>query len=280
MERKNTVDIPNVWDELTGKDWRSMLILRERIIKMINQKKDVSIKDVRNEAARILMRNRGVRARFTNDMYYLLVCKIAGTLTWLWRDYESGEIELVYQSTVQLLPRFRKWNGPRSHGEDLTFGEFKQAVSLLQTYNETNDEDVMSALCGLLYRPQSSRRKTGLWRMEMDNETAEDWIRRGRAMPDWFKWGVYAWISAFCNYLTSGDFIIDGEQVNFAPLFVKGEKKEEKKKNDIGLNAIAFTMAESRVFGELKDVEHTQLLKIFLKLLNDYNKTKEMEAKK
>lgn len=99
-------------------------------------------------------------------------------------------------------------------------------------------------------------------------------------MPDWFKWGVYAWISAFCNYLTSGDFIIDGEQVNFAPLFVKGEKKEEKKKNDIGLNAIAFTMAESRVFGELKDVEHTQLLKIFLKLLNDYNKTKEMEVKK
>ena len=267
------IDFPEVWDELTRKDWADCLNLRQKII---NRKIAVSIMDVKCETVRCLLLNRGIKTRYSSEKYYLLIYKLAIGLDWLWKDNSDG-LELVYRSTVNLIPKFGYLVGPRSHGEDLTFGEFKQAVSILKMYDEKKDDAYLKILCGLLYRHKSDYRKTGAWRESMEKETAMDWMKRGARMPEQLRWGTYAWFAFFAEYLMTGDFIIDGALVNFSCLFEKSAGTKKSECNDIGLNAIAFSIAESKVFGDVKEVHNTQLLRIMLKMLNDYNKAKELE---
>lgn len=273
MNKKgNMIEFPEVWDELTQKDWADVLRLRQRII---DKELQVTIEDIRNETARCFLLNRGIKTRYSNDKYFILVHQCAVTLDWLWRVDENGMLALVYRSTVNLIPRIGKLTGPMSHGADMTFGEFKEGVTLIKNYNDTGEEGHLNALCGLLYRRKSDYKKTGYFREQRTNETAMDYCIRGAQIPKGIKWGIMAWFAFFCEYLMTGDFIIDGNTVNFGCLFQSGDKKTGK--NDVGLNGIAFTMAESRVFGDLKGVDDTNVLKIMLKLLSDFNKIKELK---
>ena len=74
-ESNKVVMFPEWWDELTEKDWRDMLLLRQRLIDgEIDEKRGpITIDDIRNEAARCLLLNRGLRTRVSDDKYFLLV---------------------------------------------------------------------------------------------------------------------------------------------------------------------------------------------------------------
>ena len=85
MENKNKkIEMfPEIWDELTEADWVSMLKLREHLLTMVGA--EITIKDIRIEAARCLLLNRGIRTRLRNDKYFLLVHQAAEKLDWLWQ---------------------------------------------------------------------------------------------------------------------------------------------------------------------------------------------------
>lgn len=277
MEKKNIVMFPEVWDELTEADWVAMLKLRERLLALPSDSA-VSIDDIRREAARSLLLNRGIRTRSSNDKYMLLVYQCGLKLDWLWQTDDEGRVSLVYRSTVNLLPMFDALHGPMSHGADLVFGEFKDAIGMCRTYDATGDFDVLRTLAGLLYRKRRNSR-TGKHRLpyDLDNEAEA----RGRRLPDWFVWGVYAWFSFFCEYLTTGIFIIDGEEVCFSKVFKgSGSQESGSSGNGLGLNAIALTLSETGVFGDFEDVLHTPLLMVMMKLLHDANSLEQLKKRK
>ena len=272
---------PEVWDELTEADWVAMLKLRERLLALPSDS-EVSIDDIRREAARSLLLNRGIRTRSSNDKYMLLVYQCGLKLDWLWQMDDEGRVSLVYRSTVNLLPMFDALHGPMSHGADLVFGEFKDAVGLCRTYDTTGDYEVLRVLAGLLYRNRRPSR-TGVRRRAYDED--DEAAARGKRLPDWFVWGVYAWFSFFCEYLTTGVFIIDGEEICFSKVFRSSSSSEEggtrSENGGLGLNAIALTLSETGVFGDFEDVLHTPLLRVMMKLLHDaisYERVKKLKG--
>ena len=109
---KNIVMYPEIWDELTEADWVSMLKLREHLLTMVGA--EVTVSDIRIEAARCLLLNRGIRTRTSNEKYFLLVRKAAEKLDWLWQEDAEHRISLVYRSTKQLLPKWGQLLGPMS----------------------------------------------------------------------------------------------------------------------------------------------------------------------
>ncbi len=268
-EKKNIVMFPEVWDELTKADYVSMLQLREKLL--TNPPSHVTIDDIRIEAARCLLLNRGIRTRLSDEKYFLLVRQCGAKLDWLWQEGDDGSVSLVYRSTVNLLDKWGQLFGPMSHGADLAFGEFKEALAIAQAYDKAEDHPLMllQQLAGLLYR---RRGKKGLRRIAYDADGADHQLTRGRRMPCWFLWGVYAWFSFFCEYLATGIFIIDGREVCFRKVFGgngdSGENGEDGAVG-LGLNSIALTLAESGVFGGFEDVLHTSLLRVMMKLLHD-----------
>ena len=268
-KKKHIVMFPEVWDELTQADWTSMLKLRQQLL--MKPVAGVTLVDVRIGAARCLLLNRGIRTRTGNDEYFLLVRQAAQKLDWLWQEDEQHRLSLVYRSTVNLLPKWGQLYGPMSHGADLTFGEFKEAIALCQAMDreETVPEELRQQLAGLLYRRKNPHRSFPR-RVEYDRDDASLQLTRGQRMPAWFLWGVYAWFSFFCEYLTTGIFIIDGQEVCFRSVFgASPDPSQGGERGGLGLNAIALTLAESRVFGDFDDVMHTPLMKVMMKLLHD-----------
>lgn len=275
-KEKNITMFPEVWDELTESDWIAMLKLREQLIR--KPKSGITIDDIRLEAARCLLLNRGIRTRLSDDKYFMLVRTCGMKIDWLWQEREDGSISLVYRSTVNLLQKFGHLYGPMSHGGDLEFGEFKEALTLVSAYDADENHPValLQQLAGLLYRLRNPKRSFPR-RVPYDTDTPLIQLTRGQRLPAWFLWGVYAWFSFFCEYLTTGIFIIDGQEVCFKEVFAPGEKSSDAGGINIGLNGIALTLAESGVFGDFDDVLHTPLMRVMMKLLHDSNTRKQEE---
>lgn len=278
MKGERYVMFPEFWDELKEKDWKDMLLLRQQLID--NPKEGVSVFDVRCEAARCLLLNLGIRARTSDDKYFLLVRTAANKLTWLWAE-EDGKLQLTYRTTVNLLPRWDRLIGPASHGGDLVFGEFKDAIAMCKAYDKAmlenpdgNNDIILRQLAGLLYRLRDGKVKKHVRRVAYDADGAEAQLARGNRLPSWFVWGVYAWFSFFCEYLATGIFIIDGEEVCFSKVFANGKESH----HSLGLNDIALTLAEGNTFGDFEDVLHTPLMRVMMKLLHDREQADKIES--
>ena len=89
-------------------------------------------------------------------------------------------------------------------------------------------------------------------------------------MKPWQLWGIYAWFAYFCEALTTETFIIEGEEVCFAPIFEKREGVAKTEGNSGTMAQICHTLAETHVFGTARDVDRTPLLTVMQKLLQDY----------
>ena len=277
MKKAKYITLPENWDELTEADWRELLRMRQQLI---DKHLKVTIDDVKIETARMLLKNRGVKLQLNNKQYLVLLSQLAKTLTWLWQEHEGG-ISLVYRSTENLVPKVREWIGPLSHGGDLVFGEFRQATAHLKIYEESQNPQALQALAGLLYRPEANKQQKHeqqLRRQPYDWDSIEDKIKRGQKMQPWQLWGIYAWFAYFCEYLTTGVFVVDGQEVCFAPLFAASSEK--KSGNGGSMQQICLTLAESHVFGTAKDVDNTQLLVVMQKLLLDYNTLQNIKKKR
>ena len=299
MKEQRYITLPEDWDELTKDDWREMLRIRHIVASTDHQ---WTVDDVRIESARALLKNRGVRQQLNNPQWLLLVSQLAQSLTWLWSD-DEGCLSLVYRSTQNLMPwvvvgtgkKSQTLAGPVSHGYDLTFGEFRQALQHLKCYEnpvgETEAEQIeyrTSALCalaGLLYRPAASedQRHQGLLRQPYDWDGFEDKMARGRRMKPWQLWGIYAWFAYFCEALTTETFIIEGEEICFAPLFEHPTPNPSPQRGGESAGTMAqicHTLAETHVFGTARDVDRTPLLTVMQKLLQDYYTLQKMKKQK
>ena len=277
--KQRYITLPETWDELTEADWREVLKIRHLVATTDHA---WTVEDVRIETARAMLQNRGVKQQLNNSQWLTLVSQLAQSLDWLWKADDS-RLSLVYRSTVNLLPNAGRWLGPLSHGEDLVFGEFRQAITHLKNYETDQNHTALCALAGLLYRPEASKEmkcERQLRRQPYDWDDIEQKIRRGQGMKPWQVWGIYAWFAFFCEHLTTGIFIIEGQEVCFSPLFRSQESGSESRDSGGGMQQICLTLAESHVFGTAKDVDNTPLLTVMQKLLMDYNTLQKFKNKK
>lgn len=278
--KKKELEFPDCWEELFPAEWMYLLKLRHKLI----NKKGITLADVKMEWCRFVLSTRGIRGKGKCD-YYLLVYNLSQTLDWMWKENEDGSVELTFNSTQNLLPEWKNLRGPLSHGSDLTFGEFRNAVTLMNGYNETKAAIMLEALAGMLYRrPGATVGKAnfdGNYREEFKRERINFYSNRVRVMPEQLQWGIYAWFAYFCEYLLTGSFIIDGMEVCFAPVFERREKEESVTDvQNIGLNSILFSIAETGIFGNAEDTDNTLLLKVMLKMLDDKQRADAMLTKK
>lgn len=276
--KQRYIELPDTWEELTSDDWREVLKIRQKVVDHGGRYSEL---DIKTETARVLLKNRGVKLQLNRPNYILLVGQLAKSLGWLWHT-EGNTISLIYKDTRNLLPKVREWLGPMDHGADLMFGEFRMAMAILKSYEGNPSDRELNVLAGLLYRPEATeddQHRQQLRRQPYDWDGFEQKELRGQTMKRWQVWGIYAWLAWFCEYLTTGTFIIEGEEVSFAPLFHTGGSVAENGSSSGSMAQICHTLAESHVFGTAKDVDHTPLLTVMQKLLSDYNSLQRLKKK-
>jgi len=292
MKRNRYITLPEDWDELTPEDWQELLKIRHIVASTDHQ---WTVDDVRIESARALLKDRDVRQQLSNPQWLKLVADLAQSLTWLWSE-DGGMLSLVYRSTENKMPAVTigrgktavKLRGPASHGYDLTFGEFRQALQHLKAYESPAGETeadmieyrtkALCALAGLLYRPEATDGGR-TERQPYDWDSLDDKMKRGQQMKPWQLWGIYAWFAYFCEALTTETFMIEGEEVCFAPLFERQEGVAKTGESAGTMAQICHTLAETHVFGTAREVDRTPLLTVMQKLLQDYYELQRMKKR-
>ena len=270
MKRNKDMEFPDCWEEVRPNEWTMLLNLRH---KMMTQR-GVSLLDVKRAWCDFVLKNRGMRAKGTDGM--LLVDRLAETLEWMWMvDEEEKCIALRFDTTQNLLPDWKGLIGPKSHGADMTFGEFRAATAAMNLYTDGHLASDLLALVAVLYRLPDVQ--TGRRRVFVEDELPGLMQDVQRVMPAWLQWGVYAWFAHFCEYLLTGEFVIDGQTVTFAPVFGRREKNGPRPAGqDLGLNSILYTVAESGVFGTADETDRAPLVRVLLKLLDDKQRADEL----
>ena len=269
MHKRQMIDFPEYWEEVTPQEWAYLLLMREKLVTLPG----VTLQDIKRAWCFFVLRRRANMAKGLQLM--LLVDQLAESLDWMFRVHpEDNTIELTFETTVNLLPVWRDFVGPASHGADLTFGEFRHAVTAYNRYTEDHQPEDLLALCAILYRRRVKNK--GAWlRQPYNPDRLDKNMAALRKMPAYLQWGVYAWFGYFNRYLMSEEFIIDGSQVSFAPLFAHQAAAGPAHQN-IGLNAIRFSVAESGVFGNSEETDNTSLLQVMLKLLDDHQRAEDL----
>ena len=271
MAKKREIDFPDCWEELFPTEWMYLLKLHFKL----QMKQNVTLRDVKCEWCRFVLSNRGINKKDNID-YFVLIDNLADTLTWMYQESEDGkEITMNFETTKNLLPEWKYLKGPLSHGSDLTFREFRSAVQMMNSYNETKDVFFLQALCGILYRkPGMKIGKSdfdGLYREQFLQTRINFYADRAKIIPVQIMWGIYVWFSYFCWYLLNGTFIIDGNELCFSSVFSRNKKEDDgqPKEQSLGMNGVLFSVAESGVFGNFDETDNTLLLKVMMKLLSD-----------
>lgn len=264
------IDIPDSWDELTPKQFEYLL---KSIFLMMSNKK-ISTKDVLNDFADFLLGRSHPAHPLRREDYLSLVDKLAGHLAeWIFTD-EEGAIKVDFCTTTNLLPKLGKLAGPVSHGSDLRFGEYRKAVEVYNLYTTTHNEMYLDMLVGMLYRPQNKMKRTqnfsGDYKIPFNKFCMDIYRKNGKNIASWLKWGVYLWFSYFCYYLMTGDFIIEGNTVNFSKIFGRSTTDSDSKQSEgLGMTSILFSLADSGTFGNVEETDKALLFQVMMKLYHD-----------
>ena len=272
---RKDIEFPDCWEELQPAEWVYLLKLRN----LLMTQQGVSLTDVKRAWCAFVLKSRGMKVRQRKPDELLLADRLAETLDWMWLiDDEEQCVSLHFDTTRNLLPEYKGLRGPQSHGGDLTFGEFRAATAAMNLYTEDHLPSDLLALVAVLYRfPDPVTGK----RVPFDPDDLPTLMRDvQRVMPDWLQWGIYAWFARFCEYLLTGKFVIDGQTVTFSPVFGRREKDAPQGVGqDLGLNSILYTVAESGVFGTATETDRAPLLRVLLKLLDDKQRADELMKK-
>lgn len=265
--------IPNCWDEVTSDEWTRLLVLFDAMVHI-----DMfTFEDLRRKMAEYMLTQRGlgVNIFMRDDRYYLLVDEIAEGLDWMIARNDEGKVLIKLDTTRQLLPYVGNLIGPKSHAEDLTFGEFHAAIAAVNRYNESQDDNDLMALAAILYR----RERWDYKRAPFHAEDMGSLMEQATEIPWYLRFGIYVWFSYLCYYIRTGYFNIKGSTVCFAPLFRQAEENDERPEevDELGLNGILLSVAQSGVFGDVEKVNQTPVLEVFMKLLSDYREAERIK---
>lgn len=175
-------------------------------------------------------------------------------------------------------------SGPAAALTDITFQEYKDANTYYREYLSTSQEDALNHLVAVLYRPRFL-----FWKMRYRPGKFFEWRSRQMKRISFAKrFGVYLFFSACEEFLRTGTFQADGKDINLKILYettVKEKRLQDKikYKEDTGLTGLAYSLAKTGIYGDVKKVFSQNLYDVLVLLFQQrieyLNQLENMEIK-
>lgn len=250
-------ELPENWEELTEK--QATFFFKNFYYKVLTGKWNFQ-QLLQMFCDSILGKKRYVRK--TKSEYYAdLINQCVYQLDWMFKRNKENIIELDFDTIHNHFSKIKGMVGPDI--SELSFGEYRHSVAIFQQYNETlGDESLLSLFAGIMYRDKSK---------SFDRRKFAEYEKYGRKIPAYKRYYIYIWFMTFNQKLLTDKFTIDGHEICFSPIFANDESVESSNTQDIGLNSILFTLADTGTFGNADQTDNAPLFKVLLKLLYDKN---------
>lgn len=159
---------------------------------------------------------------------------------------------------------WKTYYGPEDNFNNMTFGEYRDALRFFHDFHATGDMEYLKLLTAIFYRPKRFFKKIAYSSKDLDKR-----IEGYKYAPIGFVYGFYLLFASFQKYLVEAKIMWAGKELDLSILFDTGTKSDEPESAampGIGMDSVAFSMAESGVFGTLKEVDATDFWDIIVRM--------------
>ena len=187
----------------------------------------------------------------------------------------------VNNPVPSIKPIFTRYFGPSDGFMNITFGEYTDALRLFHDFYATGEIKLIYLLTAIFYREKTSfhffKKKSNNYngdiRRAYNSNLIEKRADKFKDAPFGFIYGTFLLFASFQKYLVEAKIQWGGQELDLSILFDnKNSDSAPSVIPGIGMDAIAFTLAESGAFGSLEKVRATNFWQIIVRMY-DLQKT-------
>lgn len=225
------------------------------------------------------------------DQALATISQISEYIAYFFEQTEDDKVRLQLSYNKNHIKKVdfvnKSFSGPKDFFTDVSFGEYEEALNLFFEYQQSRNSDLLIRIMAIFYRPTKKGK-----RIPHNADHVEKRMKHLRHLDMGYLYGFYYTFAAFHNYFTSSSVVWEGKEIDMSIIFTDlPEDETDKAKYDspysgLGLKSIAFQLAESGVFGSLKEVRDTNLWEAALRLYDirkrdlDYKAEQKLNEKK
>lgn len=195
----------------------------------------------------------------------------------------------THNPVPRFKPLFKTLYGPADSFLNMTFGEYRDALRLFHDFRATAEIHLLVLLTAIFYRQKKPfnfiqkhlANYDGDGRIPYQSNYLDANAKNLKYAPMGFIYGFYLFFASFHKYLVQAKLMWGGKEIDLSILF-ESDKSESNESNQsmpgIGMDSIAFTMAESGAFGNLKEVDNTNFWVIMIRMYD--SRRADLELKK
>ena len=173
-------------------------------------------------------------------------------------------------------PLLKTYYGPSDLFMNIGFSEYSDALRLFYEFNASGDTELLYHIAAILYRPKKAfhyfKKRLNSYDGDIREEYNSNFIEKRakvfKSAPYGFVYGVYLYFASFQKFISSAEVPWGGKVLDFSILFTPdaGDADVDIGKDDIGMDAVMFSMAESGVFGNKKELDKTSVWMVLVRM--------------
>jgi len=210
----------------------------------------------------------------TEEIKYSNIYKIASVLSSFFEEGENGNLVIkqyyIHNPIEKIRGNFQYYYGPADDFNNVSYGEYVDALSHLYDYIETEDTEFLYLLFATFYRRKRKKRhyskdKRAAYNQEEVVVLAKKFKRQYFGVI----YGFFLLFTSFNKYLQTAKIYVQGQEIDLTILYKDFPADVKPKESDvpgIGMKSLLYTIAESGVFGTLEKVRTTSLWEILIRL--------------
>jgi hypothetical protein len=173
-------------------------------------------------------------------------------------EYKNNHIEKIDTGTGVFY-------GPQQYFIDCDYGQYEDALDAFFSYNKYKNIASLQKLCSIFYHKKNAAPYISLG---LDDLKAHR--KNFKNLHIGYLYGFFYTFAAFHTYFSSSGVMWEGKEIDMSIIFKEQPEDEssgyESPYPSLGLKSTAFELAESGVFGTLKEVRSTKLWEIAFRL--------------
>lgn len=165
-------------------------------------------------------------------------------------------------------------HGTSDSFQNMTFGEYTDGLRMIHDFRATGDGNILFLLTSIFYRKKKSflfikklmQNYNNDVRIPYNSNMLEKTAKKLKFAPIGFVYGFYLLFTSLQKYLVEAKILWGGNEIDLSILFEQSEQSSSLDIPSIGMDSIAFTMAESGTFGTLEKVRKTNFWEIIIRM--------------
>jgi hypothetical protein len=192
-------------------------------------------------------------------------------------DHPQAPTEFSFDSIKNFFPTIIADNGSVLFGpddllNDLTFGEFLEALNNMNEYFVSKNDDHLNNFICALYRPEQMQ---GI-RSPLDDHYKQH-SKQIKNTPAYLKYGILLWFTTCIKYIKSSSLLINGQEISLAVLFPSGGSTGGGSAG-LGWTSLLYGIAKEGLFGDIRETYKSKLFDVLLFMYD--NHYKQIKSKK